>query len=54
MQSESRYTVHGNGESVATNDLDEAYEIAEGMATAFGHSFIFDNLEDRKIEDYYC
>jgi hypothetical protein len=52
MKIESRYTVHGNGESVNTEDLTEAYEIAYAMADSFGHSFIFDNLENKKIDDY--
>ena len=52
MKSDSRYTVHGNGESVNTDDLTEAYEIAHGMAESFGHSFIFDNLENKKIDEY--
>jgi hypothetical protein len=52
MKTESRYTVHGNGESVNTDDLTEAYEIAYSMAESFGHSFIFDNLENKKIDEY--
>jgi hypothetical protein len=53
MKSESRFSVHGNGESVDVDTLSEAYEIAGGMATEFGHSFIFDNLNNKKIEDFY-
>jgi hypothetical protein len=52
MPTDSRYTVHGNGESVNTDDLTEAFEIAYAMADSFGHSFIFDNLENKKIDDY--
>jgi hypothetical protein len=52
MPTDSRYTVHGNGESVDTDNLTEAYEIAYGMAESFGHSFIFDNLENKKIDEY--
>jgi hypothetical protein len=51
MKVESRYTVHGNGESANTDDLTEAYGIAHGLAESFGHSFIFDNLENKKIDD---
>lgn len=52
MQSEYRYTVHGNGESVNTDDLNEAFEISYAMAESFGHSFIFDNHENKKIDEY--
>jgi hypothetical protein len=51
-ESESRYTVHGNGESVNTDDLNEAFEISYAMAESFGHSFIFDNHENKKIDEY--
>ena len=53
MKSESRYSVHANGETVNTDDINEAYEIAYGMADAFGHSFIFDNLNNNKIDEYF-
>jgi hypothetical protein len=52
MKSESRYSIYGNGETVNVDTLSEAYEIAEGMAVAFGHSVIFDNLTKEKIEDF--
>lgn len=53
MKGESRYSVHANGETVNTDDINEAYEIAYGMADAFGHSFIFDNLNNKKVDEYY-
>ena len=54
MPTDSRYTVHGNGESVNTDNLTEAFEIAHAMAERLGHSFIFDNLENKKIDDYFA
>ena len=54
MPTDSRYTVHGNGESVNTYNITEAYEIAHAMAESFGHSFIYDNLENNKIDEYFA
>lgn len=53
MKSESRYSIYANGETVNTDDITEAYEIAFGMAESFGHSIIFDNLNNKKIDEYF-
>ncbi len=52
MKSEPRYSIYSNGETVTTDNLTEAYEIAYGMAVSFGHSIIFDNLTKETINEY--